>query len=1086
MARKWGAIFLALMLCVQQAVPVAATEEASGVPQAAGIMGITDEQAGDMLLPEDIDMDVDPEAEAYTGTNIDVNADIDVDTDTYTDANTGTDTDACTDAEIDTDMDAGANSDLPMTSEFADGAGLPETVKIAENELMIDLSETLGMEDGLSRDAEGQWGTTSGVSGTDDPWDAAPDASDPWGVMPAEDGAQTETALDAENFPDELFRTYLGKFDIDGSGGLSAEEIAKVTEIDVIGKGVADLTGLEYFTALTGLYCDNNDLTALDVSKNTKLGCLTCADNRLGSLSLNSNKALFSLVCTDNQLKELNLANNTRLQDLRCAGNELQALDISKNMSLMWLDCSRNNLTDLDASGHTKLQYLFCGENRLASLNVSGATKLQWLECQQNRLTDLDISGVLNVNASQDSAMNLLNCAENQLMSLVVGDKEYFKGLVCSGNAIEKLDLTAAPDLRQLECADNALKTLDLTRNTKLQTLDCSGNQLTSLDLSKLSITETTVLPNCSGQKFSLVPEKTENGIQVDLKKLFGNVEINIVRMTKEEFEASSCTEKSAWGNAILIAQEEDSLEGELEDGVLTFSNGQLPETIELFCATGYRKKAGEKDVLLGLVLSHTHPCTQTETKDPSCTEKGYVRKTCAECGFDIVTILPAAGHDYQRDDGVSKEPTCTESGYLKESCTVCGDTITIEELPPTGHSNELIRIMATCTEDGSEYQQCSVCGYIDPESKKTLSAKGHRYEQIDEQMPDCTTEGFLKEKCQRCGFEITTVLPKKEHAYQEMRVAPTCLKEGRVWEQCKICGAEKDGSSQTLSKLSHLYGEYTVVREATIFEAGEKRRTCAVCGDVQSAPIAKLDGTVGLTAGNMPIQIKEKVSVQSLVTGLQEDDYVTSWSSGNSDIASVSEDGTIVAKKTGAVDITVATKSGATAVMTVKVQKDKVVTKGITGLKNNVSVAAGEKLKLTPVLTPISSQQKITYQTSNKKIATVSAKGVVKGVKKGTAKITVKSGSKKFVVKVKVTAPAVKKIKNIPAKKTLRKGKSYQLKPRLTPAGCSQKVTYKSSDKKVVTVTSKGKLTAKKKGTATITVTAGSKKVVCKVVVTG
>ena len=208
------------------------------------------------------------------------------------------------------------------------------------------------------------------------------------------------------------------------------------------------------------------------------------------------------------------------------------------------------------------------------------------------------------------------------------------------------------------------------------------------------------------------------------------------------------------------------------------------------------------------------------------------------------------------------------------------------------------------------------------------------------------------------------------------------------------------------------------------------------------------------------------------------------SWSSGDPEIAVISKNGTITAKQTGAVDITVTTKSGATAVMTVKVQVAKVKTKGISGLKKQITLTAGKKLKLAPVLKPISSQQKITYKSANKKVAQVSAKGVVKGIRKGTTKITVKSGNQKFVVKVKVKSAAVKKIKHVPAKKKLRKGTSFQLKPRLAPTGCSQKITYKSSNKEVATVTAKGVVKAKKKGTAKITVTAGKKKVICKITV--
>ena len=80
------------------------------------------------------------------------------------------------------------------------------------------------------------------------------------------------------------------------------------------------------------------------------------------------------------------------------------------------------------------------------------------------------------------------------------------------------------------------------------------------------------------------------------------------------------------------------------------------------------------------------------------------------------------------------------------------------------------------------------------------------------------------------------------------------------------------------------------------------------------------------------------------------------------------------------------------------------VATTAITGLFKKVIIKKGKKITLKPIFEPITSVQKITYQSSNKKVATVTSKGVVKGVKAGTAKITVKAGKKKFVVTVKVT----------------------------------------------------------------------------------
>ena len=127
--------------------------------------------------------------------------------------------------------------------------------------------------------------------------------------------------------------------------------------------------------------------------------------------------------------------------------------------------------------------------------------------------------------------------------------------------------------------------------------------------------------------------------------------------------------------------------------------------------------------------------------------------------------------------------------------------------------------------------------------------------------------------------------------------------------------------------------------------------------------------------------------------------------------------------------------------------------------------------------------------KTSNSKVAVISSKtGKITAKKAGKATITVTYTNGKqqiFNVKVqnktvKTTALSVKK-KNIILQK---KGKTFQLKVNVFPVTSQQKVTYKSSNKKVATVSAKGKITARKKGNATITIKSGSKKITCKVTV--
>lgn len=119
-------------------------------------------------------------------------------------------------------------------------------------------------------------------------------------------------------------------------------------------------------------------------------------------------------------------------------------------------------------------------------------------------------------------------------------------------------------------------------------------------------------------------------------------------------------------------------------------------------------------------------------------------------------------------------------------------------------------------------------------------------------------------------------------------------------------------------------------------------------------------------------------------------------------------------------------------------------------------------------------------WKSSNKKIVSVNKRGKISaGSKTGKATITIilKSGLKKKIrVTVQKKAVACTKIKLNQTKITLKKRKSYKIKPEISPITCVQKASYKSSNCKVATVTKTGKIVAKKKGRVTITVKVGRK----------
>lgn len=238
-------------------------------------------------------------------------------------------------------------------------------------------------------------------------------------------------------------------------------------------------------------------------------------------------------------------------------------------------------------------------------------------------------------------------------------------------------------------------------------------------------------------------------------------------------------------------------------------------------------------------------------------------------------------------------------------------------------------------------------------------------------------------------------------HKWKEAVVtkSATCTEVGEKAKECASCGMIY---YETIPALGHSFGSFTVTKEATVLAEGSQTHTCSVCGTVETVAIPKLVSNVKLTTSKLPLQVKQKVSLTKIVTGLLKGDKIVSCTTSSKKIATVDKNGKVTGKKAGTAKITMNFLSGAKATVTVKVQKKKVTTSKITNVSKNITLKVKKSTKLSPVVTPVTSKNGVTYKSSNKKVATVSSKGVIKAKKKGKATITVKSGNK--TVKVKVT----------------------------------------------------------------------------------
>ena len=251
-------------------------------------------------------------------------------------------------------------------------------------------------------------------------------------------------AIDNTNFPDANFRTIVKNFDTNKDGNLSDTEIAAVEEIDCYDKGISNLKGIEYFTALRSLNCGYNQLTALDVSKNT---------------------TLTKLYCKNNQLTVLDVSKNTALTYLRCNRNQLTALDVSKNTALTKLYCSTNQLTSLDVS-NTDMDELDCDDNIYQIVVGNDRTfDLSTLPGNFNVAKTSDWSGgtvsgnTLTVDSDKDTVTYKYDCRNNKRRTFTLkcvesADYANVDAAIAKANALNKNDYK---DFSAVDSAVNAV-----------------------------------------------------------------------------------------------------------------------------------------------------------------------------------------------------------------------------------------------------------------------------------------------------------------------------------------------------------------------------------------------------------------------------------------------------------------------------------------------------------------------------------------------------------------------------------------------------------------------------------------------------
>ena len=536
----------------------------------------------------------------------------------------------------------------------------------------------------------------------------------------------------------------------------------------------------------------------------------------------------------------------------------------------------------------------------------------------------------------------------------------------------------------------------------------------------RTSVNTTETTANDSEQTMSLsVPKSKVTGLKVAFDKTSYSLR------TGESTEVKLTAKLTVFGSDTIVT---DLPAISVNDpSIATYSNGKITGVAEgstTLTASLYGLTAADMPTIN--VYRCEHHWDQGEIiTEATCTEEGEKKFTCSICGDEKTEKVSATGHQHTEIRN-KKEATCKETGYSGDTwCKDCrkkilsGQTIAKTE----NHSWDAGKVTtkATCTEEGEKTFTCSICG---DEKTEKVSATGHQHTEI---------RNKKEATCKETGYS------------------------GDTW--CKDCG-KKILSGQAIAKTeNHSWNQGEITKEPTCKEEGEKTFTCSICGNTKTEKVS--------TADHQHMEIRNQKNPTCKEAGYSGDTYCADCG------VKISSGKTIAKTKNHNWDGGVITTEP-----TCTERGEKTFTCTICGNTDTKKVnATGHRYGAYKVVKEPTNKRK----GLKSKTCSVCGKIVYEGIPKTNSSPTDSSETNPDQ-NPQTSQKTTRKIKLNRRKLTLKKGKSFRLKVTLTPADSQDKITYKTSNKKIATVGKKGKIKAKKKGKVKITVISGKKKAVCTV----
>ena len=618
----------------------------------------------------------------------------------------------------------------------------------------------------------------------------------------------------------------------------------------------------------------------------------------------------------------------------------------------------------------------------------------------------------------------------------------------------------------------------------------------------RTSVNTTETTANDSEQTMSLsVPKSKVTGLKVAFDKTSYSLR------TGESTEVKLTAKLTVFGSDTIVT---DLPAISVNDpSIATYSNGKITGVAEgstTLTASLYGLTAADMPTIN--VYRCEHHWDQGEIiTEATCTEEGEKKFTCSICGDEKTEKISATGHQHTEIRN-KKEATCKETGYSGDTwCKDCGKKIlsgqTIAKTENHSWDAGKVTTKATCTEEGEKTFTCSICG--DKKTEK-ISATGHQHTEIrNKKEATCKETGYSGDTwCKDCGKKILsgqTIAKTENHSWDAGKVTTkaTCTEEGEKTFTCSICGDEKTEkvsatghqhteirnkkeatcketgysgdtwckdcgkkilSGQAIAKTEdHSWNQGEITKEPTCKEKGEKTFTCSICGNTKTEKVSTTD--------HQHMEIRNQKNPTCKEAGYSGDTYCADCG------VKISSGKTIAKTKNHNWDGGVITTEP-----TCTERGEKTFTCTICGNTDTKKVnATGHRYGAYKVVKEPTNKRK----GLKSKTCSVCGKIVYEGIPKTNSSPTDSSETNPDQ-NPQTSQKTTRKIKLNRRKLTLKKGKSFRLKVTLTPADSQDKITYKTSNKKIATVSKTGKIKAKKKGKVKITVISGKKKAVCTV----